>query len=302
MLEIESEKVSIRSGANRLAGRLFNAQAGGRPVLVTGSWTTVKEQMADHYARKLASRDFTVLTFDFAHFGESEGSPREFEDPETKIADLVAAAGWLADRAGTDSVAGLAVCASAQYMAHAIARGAPIGALATVAAWLHDEGSVGEAYGGKEGVAAKIAAGDDAQNAYDENGEVRYVPAYSDTDPNAAMGEMVKAYYGDPARGAVPEWNNRFAVMSWPGWLTFDGVGIAPKVQVPTVMVHSEKAAFPDNVRRFEQAFGGDIRTVWREGSQLDFYDQPAQVDPAVDIVADHFTTVLKPTKETTDA
>lgn len=289
-MESHMEKVAFRSGPNQLRGHLFHPRQPGMPVLVTGSWTTVKEQIADRYAKGFAERGFTALTFDFANFGESDGEPRQFEDPATKIADIDAAARWLAERCGTDPVAGLAICASAGYMAHAIARGAPIGVFGTVAAWLHDQGTVGEAYGGKDGVAAKIRKGEEARRAYEQTGEVRAVPAYSESDPEAAMGAMVKPYYGDPGRGAIPQWTNRFAVMAWPGWLTFDGVAVAPEVTVPTVMVHSENAAFPDNVRRFEKAFGGpDIRSVWHEGSQLDFYDQPNAVGPAVEAVAQHF-------------
>ena len=35
-------------------------------VLVSGSWLTVKEQMADRYAAALAARGFTAITFDFS--------------------------------------------------------------------------------------------------------------------------------------------------------------------------------------------------------------------------------------------
>jgi dienelactone hydrolase len=35
-------------------------------VIVMGSWLTVKEQMADGYAARLADRGYTAVTFDFA--------------------------------------------------------------------------------------------------------------------------------------------------------------------------------------------------------------------------------------------
>lgn len=291
MAKVEKQAIAFSSGTETLKGHLFSAGTPGPGVVVAGSWTTVKEQMADLYAGKLAEAGFTALTFDFAGFGESGGEPREYENPQQKIADIAAAANWLKDRdeVAGGQVAGLAICASAGYMAHAIAGGAPIRAFATVAAWLHDAGTVGEVYGGNAGVAEKIADGEEARRLYDEQGEVRYVPAYSEDDPKAAMGEMVKPYYGDPAKGAIPQWKNRLAVMSWPGWLRFDGVAPAAQVKVPVLMVHSEQAAFPDNVRRFAAALGGLGEVVWAEGGQLDFYHAPEQVDPAVARVADHF-------------
>ena len=103
------------------------------------------------------------------------------------------------------------------------------------------------------------------------------------------MGEMVKPYYGDPAKGAVPEWRNRFAVLSWPEWLRFDGLAPAGDIAVPTLMIHSEEAAFPDNARRFQDALAGPAEILWRDGTQLDFYSEPAQVDPAVAAAAAHF-------------
>lgn len=295
MAGIELQKVSFESGGNRLVGHLFASDKSAPGVLVTGSWTTVKEQMADLYARKLAEAGFTTLAFDFANFGESGGEPRQQESPALKIADIRAAAQWLGARDDVvgQTVGGLAICASAGYMAHAIEAGAPIASFATVAAWLHDAGTVGEMYGGDEGIAERKRDGAAALRAYQESGEVRYVPAYSEDDPKAAMGEMVKPYYGDPARGAVPEWDNRFAILSWPEWLNFDGLRPAPALTVPTMMVHSEDAAFPDNLRRFASALDGPQQVVWREGSQLDFYDQPAQVDPAIETVAEHFRRTL---------
>ena len=188
---------------------------------------------------------------------------------------------------------GLAIRASAGYMAHAIAAGAPVAAFVTVAAWLHDAGTVGEMYGGEEGIAERIRDGEAAQRAYEERGEVRTVPAFSEDDPKAAMGAVVQPYYGDPDKGAVPEWDNRLAVMSWPGWLTFDALAPAPSISVPTLMIHSEDAAFPANVRRFGDALAGQQEVRWREGSQIDFYAEPAQVEPAVRDAADHFRRTL---------
>ena len=75
--------------AYRRAGDLSERQPG---VLVTGSWLTVKEQMAARYANALAQRGYTAITFDFTGFGQSEGGLCHAELPSRKIADIVAAA------------------------------------------------------------------------------------------------------------------------------------------------------------------------------------------------------------------
>lgn len=92
-------------------------------VLVTGSWLTVKEQMAHHYARALAERGYTAITLDFSGFGESGGALRQAEIPARKIADITAAARYVAGLSfvRADRVGYLAICASAQYALRAIA-------------------------------------------------------------------------------------------------------------------------------------------------------------------------------------
>lgn len=223
-------RVTFASEGETLVGHLFlpdSYRPGDRlpAVLVGGSWTTVKEQMADLYARRLAERGFAALSFDYRFYGESGGNPRQYESPEAKIADIRNAAAFLGTVAAVDPerVGGLAVCASAGYFAHAIARGAPLRSYATVAAWLHDPGTVGVFYGGDEGVARRVALGNAARQKFERTGEVDYVPAQSESDPNAAMFFPID-YYMSPARGNVPAWTNRFAVMGWPEWLRFDAI------------------------------------------------------------------------------
>ncbi len=38
------------------------------------------------------------------------------------------------------------------------------------------------------------------------------------------------SYYGSTDRGVIPEWTNRFAVMSWHEWQGFDAMAIAPQI------------------------------------------------------------------------
>lgn len=64
---------SANQAGDRLVGDLYlpAATAGDLPALaVTGSWTTVKEQMASLYAQRLAQRGFAALAFDFAALPE----------------------------------------------------------------------------------------------------------------------------------------------------------------------------------------------------------------------------------------
>jgi uncharacterized protein len=129
----------LTGGGTALAATLHRAAADlvePQPaVLVTGSWLTVKEQMADLYAARLAERGYTVFTIDFTGFGGSPGDPRQAELPARKVDDIIAAARMVSTlsfvRPG--AIGHLAICASAQYAVRAIAGGAPVDAFASVA-------------------------------------------------------------------------------------------------------------------------------------------------------------------------
>lgn len=263
-------------------------------VIITGSWLTVKEQMAHLYAQALAARGYTVFTFDFAGFGESGGSPRQAEIPARKIADITSAAQYVSTlsfvRPG--GVGYLAICASAQYALAAIAAGAPITSFASVAGWYHDTASVAPFYGGVDGVALRIGRAREAFDAFLRTGEVRIVPAYEDGNDRAGMFFELD-YYASPNRGAVPAWANEMAEFSWMYWLTFDGLSSASRVSAPTLFVHGDDCVLPDNAKTVRAHLAGPSELVWADGTQIDFYDQPNQVSLAVEAADHHFRGTL---------
>lgn len=265
-------------------------------VIVTGSWLTVKEQMASVYARRLTALGYTAFIFDFAGFGQSQGAPRQAELPARKIANIIDAAAFVHTMSfiDADRIGHLGVCASAQYTLAALARGAPIAAFASVAGWYHDAASVADFYGGPPGVAMRLERAGEATARFLDSGEVITAPAYDDGNDRAAMFFEVP-YYGEARRGAVPSWTNAMAEMSWTYWLTFDGLAAARRVHTPTLIVHSDDCVLPDHARRVHQDLKGTKELVWSTGAQMDFYDQPDHVDRAMAAVGPWFATTLGP-------
>ena len=101
------------------------------------------------------------------------------------------------------------------------------------------------------------------------------------------------AYYGAP-RGAVPNYINSFAVQSWVYTSTFDAIGAAKLITVPTIVIHSEKALAPSLARRF-QADLNNARVLWVESSgQIDFYDDPGLIAIGADAVTRFFTAAAR--------
>lgn len=293
------QKVSFISEGDKLIGTLYtpaNYKEGERipAVIVTGSWITVKEQMAGTYAKKLAAEGFSTLVFDFRGFGESGGEPRQYESPHRKIQDIKNAVTFLQTLPMIDPnrIGGLGVCASSGYMAIAAAEDKRIKAFTSIAPWLHDEGLVKLIYGGDVGVNEKIALGEAAREKYEQTKVNDLVPAASATDKNAAMFGLFE-YYLNPTRGAIPEWKNQFAVMSWPEWLRFDPIMAADKISVPTLLIHSEDAAIPDGAKRFYNKLISRKDFYWMKGTQFDFYDNPPTVNEASKKAAQWFTENL---------
>ena len=258
-------------------------------VVVMGSWLTVKEQMADLYADKLARRGYLAVTFDFTGFGTSGGVLRQTEVPVRKMRDLATVVDLARTWSDVDAnrIGVLGVCASAQYTLGALARGLPVAAFVSVAGWFHDTSSVAPFYGGDNGVRERLRRAGAAAAAYTSRGDLSLVPAYAAEDDRAGM-SMEMDYYANSERGNIPAWRNEMSELSWAHWLTYDGLAPAQHVQTPTLFVHSEMAVLPDNVRTVAERLGAAATVEWLDGEQTDFYDQPAHVDAAVAAAVRH--------------
>ena len=86
MTRTSSEPFTFTSSGDRLTGAVPTGGAPVAAVVTTGPLTSVKEQATGHYAEALAERGFAALAFDHRTFGESEGEPRQFENPRARRA------------------------------------------------------------------------------------------------------------------------------------------------------------------------------------------------------------------------
>ncbi|MBX7482158.1 alpha/beta hydrolase [Qipengyuania qiaonensis] len=291
--------VTFESDGETIVGDLYlpdDYEEGDRlsAVVVTGAWMTVRQQMAGRYAAELADRGYAALAFDFRNWGESGGTRRQFEDPQSKIADIEAAAKFLASRPETDEerIGGLGICASAGYMVTASLTSSVIRSVSLVAPWLHDTSILADIYGGDDGMDALVRLGDEAGQAYAMTGQQTFVPAASMTDANAIMYQA--PYYTEADRGMIADWRNEADPGFWRGWLTFNAIEAAPLLKQPFLMVHSESAAIPEGAHRFFDLVPAQKTELWLEAvTQFDFYDQQGPVTTAADAVARHFGETL---------
>jgi len=293
---MQIQKVTFNSEGANLVGNLylppnFDESKKYPAIVVSGSWTTVKEQMAGLYAEKLANEGFITFAFDFRNFGESEGEPRFYESPELKKTDVKNAVSFLETQStiNNDKIGAFGVCAGAMYTLMAASEDDRIKSVVTTASWLHDAEAVKLFYGGEKGVNEKLAAARKAKKNYAENGEVEYIPTISTEDSTAAMYGPYD-YYLNPERGAISEWSHdKFAVMSWEDWLTADPMTTANNLQKPTLMIHSDGAVLPQYTKNyFENIATDDKKLHWMETDlespyhQFSYYDQDNEVNESV--------------------
>jgi uncharacterized protein len=110
---------------------------------------------------------------------------------------------------------------------------------------------------------AKIDRGRAAERRWRETGEAETIPAVAPDGGDVAM-PVREAYefYGTP-RGRVPTYVNGYAVQSLAHSLPFDARGAADVVDVPVLIVHSEKALAPDLARAFYSAVRSPKQERW---------------------------------------
>ena len=323
MYDVSIKTVEIPFKGETVVGNLFTPKNVSEPcaaLVFLGPLTSVKEQVPGHYAKAMAERGFITLAIDNRYFGESSGMPRQYEHPGHKVEDIKGALDWLCqdgvvndgvvnDGVVNDGVVNsvadgsldcsidkerlgaVGICAGAGYMSGAVAGDPRIKAFGGVAGFYHDVEQQ-KAWMG-DGFDKAIDAAKALREEYEKTGKVTEIPAVGKEGDVAMPLEEAFEYYGT-ARGEHPNYVNAFNVMSREYTLPWHARGYASQITVPTLMIHSEKALTPALARSFYGDLGGEKKEIWMESKgQIDFYDDPALINPVADALAEHFRSVF---------
>ena len=106
MSTVSRSDLDFPSQGIRCAGWLYrpeSANTGRLPAVVMAhGFTAVRDQRLTAYAEAFASAGFAVLLFDYRHFGDSEGEPRQLLDVGRQLQDWEAAIATVRDLPDVD--------------------------------------------------------------------------------------------------------------------------------------------------------------------------------------------------------
>lgn len=123
---VENRRVTFKNDGREVVGHLrlpdgFSDKERHPAVVVVGPGSSVKEQAGATYAEKLADRGYVTLVFDPSFQGESEGLPRDTENPAVRVEDIRCAVDFLVTQpfVHEEAIGLLGICAGGGYAINA---------------------------------------------------------------------------------------------------------------------------------------------------------------------------------------
>lgn len=257
-------------------------------VVLTGPFSSVKEQATGNYARAFAARGVAALAFDHRGWGVSDGEPRCHENTESRVADLREAVSYLRtlDEVDPDRIALCGVCFGSIAAAILAAFDPRVKALAVIGGAFNRPDWARERFG-PDAYDSLMAQCAEAAQRQQETGELVYWPALDrHSMPTGMFGPEPDSYYGT-SRGRRPSWENRCTAMSVHDEFTTSAWHAYPMLHgAPLLVVHGrgdEAVPLGDAEAAVEAAPEPKQLVVVEAHNHIDLYDVPALVDAAID-------------------
>jgi fermentation-respiration switch protein FrsA (DUF1100 family) len=299
--------VTFVSAGSKLVGNLFcpgdfDSNKQYPTVVLGGPMSTVKEQAAGVYAERLADRGYIALAFDYRTFGESEGEPRCYEDPDSKSEDLQNAISFLRSLKNVDkeSIGALAICASSSYMANALISDKRVKAFSTVSAYfnLHsffmDNPMMSE-----EQKVQMLKASNDARQKYFETGVADRTeaiwPEFTGEEEDIDSKEIYDYYYARVGE-CWPNFSRNLTVFSYEQLLRSNALDYAKLISTPYLGVVGSEAVSRPLTEMFVEAKveGAKGIHVMDGATHMQAYDNPKYIDEATSVVHEFFQKHLR--------
>ena len=263
----------------------------------------VKEQTAGLYAAHLAKAGFIALAFDASYQGESEGEPRQLENPHVRVDDISAAVDYLITLAEVDPerIGVLGICAGGGYATAAAMMDTRLKAIGTVSAVNY--GQMYRQGWDKRGTPAECLALRDlamaARTAEATGAAIQYLPT---TPLSREQGEQLHPdwaeafdYYRTP-RARHDNAPSRLTTRSLAQLVTFDAFHQAELfLTQPLLLVAGSEAGTRWMSETLHQRAASAHKGLFivEGATHIGLYDQPQWVDGALTGLIPFFRTHL---------
>jgi len=293
-------RISFKSDGLEIVGqlRLPDAASPAPAIVFTGPLSGVKEQVTGTYADKLAEAGFVTLAFDHRNFGESEGAPRQHEDPQGKLSDLGDAVSFLAtlDEVDAERIGACGVCLGGGYALRFAAFEPRVKALVGIAGGYNDPKAMRDGMGA-DVYRQTLAHFSEVAEKQARTGEIAYMAAVADGGGEALMGGQEPFDYYGTERSTSPGWVNQLTALTVRALITTDLAAGADFISpTPFLVVHGRTDDYcsPEGAQSVFDKSGDPKEIVWLDTTNhIDLYDVPKYVDPAVEAAAAWFGKYL---------
>ena len=302
---MNKKDVTFNSGGDKMVGHLyfpedFSPSKHYPAIVAAGPLATVKEQAAGVFAEALAEKGFLTLAFDYRRYGESEGEPRQYEDPASKTEDLQNAISFLSAHENVESncIGALGVCASSSYIAAALTSDRRVRAFGTVSAHFSlREFFLSNPMATEEQKMQMFEASNAARQRYFETGiaepDAMVWPDMTG-DPGQEAGQLARDiydYYFRRVAECWPNFNNHLVPFSFEQLVRSHALDFASQIVIPYLgVVGSEAVTRPYTERFVEAKSQGSKEIEVIEGAfHIQAYDRPEYVRQAVDALTRFF-------------
>jgi fermentation-respiration switch protein FrsA (DUF1100 family) len=270
-------------------------------IVVAGPMATVKEQAAGVFAQALANRGFIALAFDYRRFGESEGSPRQFENPASKTEDVQTAVSFLCahNDVKSDQIGAAGICASSSYIAPAVSTDRRIKAFGTVSAHFSlREFFVENPMVTDEVLQQMLSVSNAARQTYFETGvsepDSMIWPDFTGEEEDALDPDIYDYYFARRAE-CWPNFSNHLVPFSLEQLIRSHALDYADQIVAPYLGVVGSEAVTRSYTERFVDAKSRGPKSIKViEGARhIQAYDVPEYIDQGTDALAEFFGEYL---------
>lgn len=307
---IEIRRVTFRNDGREVVGQLrlptgFSDRERHPAVVVVGPGSSVKEQAGATYAEKLAARGYLTLVFDPSFQGESEGLPRDTENPATRVEDIRCAVDFLVTQPFVDdeAIGVLGICAGGGYAINAAVIERRFKAVGTVVA--NDLGSAWRRMQPRASAVEEMLTAVARQRTAEARGETEkredWLPSADDARRSGiADPTLLNAidYYATP-RGHHERRTNQRLFVSDALLIGYDGFNLVEELLVQPIQVivgGKLGTTFSHEAGKglWERARNRRDFVVVDGADHYDMYDVPQYVDQAIEHLAALYDDHLK--------